>query len=364
MGILDRFLGKKKVETPSIEVEVSEDQPTADYSPYNIQKLHNGDYLINPGASFELTLYNADKDKIDLFVDALNQSMGELIEILTVTDIRCREIDAYVDEYRPKYEKLVKELIEKHPDWKDANERDKNDILKEVRQTALGMVDMRPNVDLGFLFEYYPFDDPLPRKVLQKYPSNVISKYVRVWDEKMKVKAIPADNADRHLYDQMIDLGVAVRGREISTEKILMTIKMDQLRDIASEFDIKIPRKKEAAAKMVSDIEGINEHLDKYVSFRELFQLVPLPEEFKDVKIDMIGVFLRYCSIIADLIERTYSFSRSTDQNVVRYQSYGINWEASCAEDSCPYCKQQVNKKNPKSPFHLACRCRIVPKIT
>ena len=295
MGILDRFLGKKKVKTPSIEVEVSEDQPTTDYSPYNIQKLPNGDYLINPGASFELTLYNADKDKIDLFVDALNQGMGDLMEILTVTDIRCREIDAYVDEYRPKYKKLVKELIEKHPDWKDANERDKKDILKEVRQTALSMVEVRPNVDLGFLFEYYPLNDPLPRNVLQKYPIDAISKYVRVWDNEMKVKIVSADNADRRLYEQMVDSGLAIRGREISTEKILMTMKMDQLRDISSKFDIKIPRKKEEAAKIVSDIEGINEHLDKYVSFRELFQLVPLPEEFKDVKIDMIGVFLRGC---------------------------------------------------------------------
>jgi hypothetical protein len=185
MGILDRVFGKKEVETPSIVVKVSEDQPTAEYPPYSVQKLPNGDYLINPGANFELTLYNANKDKIDLFVDALNQSTNQsnyymiqnLIGILIVADIRCREIDAYVDEYRPKYEKFVKELIEKHPDWKDANERDRKDILKEVRQTALGMLYVRPDVELDLLFEYYPWDDPLPRKVLQKYPLNVISKY-------------------------------------------------------------------------------------------------------------------------------------------------------------------------------------------
>ena len=77
MGILNRVFGKKEVETPSIEVKVSEDQPTAEYPPYSVQKHPNGDYLINPGASFELTLYNANKDKIDLFVDALNQSINQ-----------------------------------------------------------------------------------------------------------------------------------------------------------------------------------------------------------------------------------------------------------------------------------------------
>ena len=60
MGILDRLLGKKKVETFSIEMEAS----TAEYPAYSVQKLPNRDYLINPGAGFELTLYNADKDKI------------------------------------------------------------------------------------------------------------------------------------------------------------------------------------------------------------------------------------------------------------------------------------------------------------
>ena len=232
-----------------------------------------------------------------------------MIGILIVADIRCREIDAYVDEYRPKYEKHVKELIEKHPDWKDANERDRKDILNEVRQAALDMIYVRPDVDIGLLFEYYPWDNPFPRKVLQKYPLNAISKYIRVWDEKMKVRVIPADNADRNLYEEMVELGLAIRGREIPTEKILTTMKMDQLRDIASKFDVKLPRKKEETAKMLSDIEGINEYLDKNVSFRELFQLAPLPEEFKNVEIEKIKEFIDYCRIIADLIGRTYTFA-------------------------------------------------------
>ena len=57
MGILDRFFGKEKVETPSIEIEVSAGQPIVEYPPYSVQELPNVDYLINPGASFELTLY-------------------------------------------------------------------------------------------------------------------------------------------------------------------------------------------------------------------------------------------------------------------------------------------------------------------
>ena len=371
MRILDRLLGKKQVETPSIEVKAS----TAEYPAYSVQKLPNRDYLINPGAGFELTLYNADKDKIYLFVDALNQSIGNyhmiqnLMEVLTVADIRCREIDTYVDEYRPKYEKLIKELLEKHPDWKDANERDKNDILKEVRQTALGMIYVRPDVELNLLFEYHPWDDPLPRKILQKYPTSVISKYIRVWDEKMKVKVIPADNADRDLYEQMAEVGLAIRGREIPTEKILTTMKMDQMRDIASKFDIKIPRKKEEAAKVLSAIEGIDEHLDENISFRELFQLTPLPEEFKDVEIEKVGGFMDYCRIIADLIGRTYTFAYydgRRDYGEVDMEGY----EVLCAPDgrTCPYCKEQAKKKyskknRPNTPFHLACRCRAFPKI-
>ena len=374
MGILDRFFGKEKVETPSIEIEVSAGQPIVEYPPYSVQELPNGDYLINPGASFELTLYNADKHKIDLFVDALNQSINQspynmiqnLIRILIVADIRCREIDAYVDEYRPKYEKFVKELIEKHPDWKDANERDRKDILKEVCQTALGMIYVRPDVELDHLFEYYPWDDPLPRKVLQKYPLNAISKYIRMWDDKMEVKVISADNADRNLYEQMVELGLAIRGREISTEKILTTLKMDQLRDIASKFDITIPRKKDEAAKILSDIEGINEYLDKNVSFRELFQLTPLPDEFKDVEIKKVGEFIKYCRIIADLIGRTYIFAYREGRRDYSDEDYIEGYKVSCVGDTstCPYCKEQAKKKyskknRPNTPLHLACRCRV-----
>ena len=384
MGILDRFFGKEKVETPSIEIEVSAGQPIVEYPPYSVQELPNGDYLINPGASFELTLYNADKDKIDLFVDALNQSINQspynmiqnLIRILIVADIRCREIDAYVDEYRPKYEKFVKELIEKHPDWKDANERDRKDILKEVCQTALGRIYVRPDVELDHLFEYYPWDDPRPRKVLQKYPLNVISKYIRVQDERMEVKVIPADNTDRNIYEQMVELGLAIRGRDIPTEKILTTLKMDQLREIASKFDVKIPRKKDEAAKKLSDIEGITEYLDKNVSFRELFQLAPLPEEFKDVEIKKVGEFIKYCKIMADLIGRTYIFAyyegrRGYKQDLLSSddEDYIEGYKVSVGDTStCPYCKELAKKKyskknRPRPPFHLACRCNVIPKI-
>jgi len=373
MGILDRFFGKEKVETPSIEIEVSAGQPIVEYPPYSVQELPNGDYLINPGASFELTLYNTDEDKIDLFVDALNQSINQspynmiqnLIRILIVADIKCREIDAYVDEYRPKYKKFVKELIEKHPDWKDANERDRKDILKEVRQAALGMIYVRPDVELDHLFEHYPWDDPLPRKVLQMYPLNVISKYIRVWDEKLEVKVIPADNTDRNLYEQMIELGLAIRGREISTEKILTTLKMNQLRDIASKIDVKIPRKKDEAAKILSDIEGINEYLDKNVSFRELFQLTPLPEEFKDVEIKKVGEFIKYCRIIADLIGRTYIFAYYEGRRDYSDEDYIEGYKVSVGDMStCSYCKELAKKKyskknRPRPPFHLACRCRV-----
>ena len=377
MGILNRFFGKKEVETPSIEIEVSAGQPIVEHPPYSVQKLPNGDYLINPGASFELTLYNADKDKIDLFVEALNQSINQspyymiqnLIGILIVADIRCREIDAYVDEYRPKYEKFVKELIEKHPDWKDANERDRKDILKEVCQTALGMIYVRPDVELDHLFEYYPWDDPLPRKVLQKYPLNVISKYIRVWDEKMEVKVIPADNADRNLYEQMVELGLAIRGRDIPTEKILTTLKMDQMREIASKFDVKIPRKKDEAAKKLSDIEGITEYLDKNVSFRELFLLAPLPEEFKDIEIKKVGEFIKYCRVIADLIGRTYIFAYYEGRRDYSDEDYIEGYKISVGDMStCPYCKEQAKKKyskknRPRPPFHLACRCNVILKF-
>jgi hypothetical protein len=102
---------------------------------------------------------------------------------------------------------------------------------------------------------------------------------------------------------------LAIRGRDIPTEKILTTLKMDQMREIASKCDVKIPRKKEGAAKTLSDIEGISEYLDENVSFRELFQLTPLPEEFKDVEIEKVGEFIKYCRIIADLIGRTYIFA-------------------------------------------------------
>ena len=378
MGILDRLLGEKKIEVPSIEVKVSTDQPTVEYPPHSVQKLPDGDYLINPGASFELTLYNADEDKINLFVDMLNQSINQgiyytiqnLIGILTVTDIRCREIDAYVDEYRPKYEKHIKELIEKHTDWKDANEYDRKDILKEVRQIALGMINVRPDVDLITLFEYYPWEDSLLRKVLQRYPIDVISRYIQVWDEKMKVKVIPADYTNRNLYEQMVEFGLARKGRDISTEKVLMALNMDQLRDIASKFDIKIPRKKEGAAKILSDIEGINAYLDKNVSFRELFQLIPLPEEFKDVEIEKVKEFMNYCGIIADLIGRTYTFAYYEGRHGYGDEDYIEGYQVSCVDDerTCPYCKEQAKKKyskknRPKTPFHLACRCNVIPKL-
>lgn len=381
MGILDPLLGKKKqkitpIPPPAPAPAIPPPAPGGAPPPSNKPPI--GFYLINPGATFELTLHNADEDKIYQFVNALNQNIYKsynriksLVKILCTADIRCREIDAYVDIFRPKFEQIVKELIEKHPKWKDANEYEKKDILCEIRQKALSMLYVQPDVDLEILFRYYPWDDPLPSGLFQAYPVDVILEYIGGWDEDMKVKCVPTGREYRKLYEKMVELGLAIRGREIDTEKILMTMKMDQLRDTASKLNIKIPGKKKNAVIVLSKLEGIDEYIDKNVNFRELFQLIPLPEEYKSINIEKVRVFIDYCGVIADLIGRTYTFAY---QESTRYpdsirdfsgDDYRY-YKVSCASDdrTCPLCKElskrRYSKKDkPNPPFHLACRCAV-----
>ena len=107
------------------------------------------------------------------------------------------------------------------------------------------------------------------------------------------------------------------------------------------------------------------------MSFRELFQLTPLPEEFKNVEIEKVKEFIDYCRIIADLIGRTYTFAYYEGRRSYGDDDYIEGYKVSCVDDerSCPYCKEQAKKKyskknRPKTPFHLACRCNVIPKIT
>jgi len=360
----------------SSSTEEAEEEKPSEF--YTVKEMPNGDFVINHKSCFELNIYNINKEEVLKLIEILDETYNKgtyerieaLTDLLMHCDIKCREIDDYLNEFKPKYDKLVNEFIECNSEWKTASEKDKKDILAEANKRAIEKLGIRPNVNLDILFNYQPKKEIEIRNLLKLFPSKVIKKYVQFWSKDYKVRTIPVDNYNRKFYEELVKHNLAVRGDKISSEKILILLKMDELKQIALKYDVQIPNKKQDAVKILSEIPEIKEELKQKLGFRQLFQLVPLPEEFKNIQVEDIKNFIDYLKIITDLIGRTYSFAFITDRTINEYKKRGFisGYEIISGEDenTCYFCRMQNGKKYKLSdkiipPLHLACRCTLTP---
>lgn len=338
--------------------------------------MPDGGWLVNPKASFSLTLDSIDQKTAEEFKAGLEamweagpyNQRRDLVELITTSNVKVREIEAYVRTFRPKYTDSIERLKEQSPEWSGASEKDKEDLLTEFRTKALDQLDIQPNCDLLTLFECEPADATIDDSLVAKYGFEAAKLYVRHAANMQKVHTIPADHRDRSLFEELASLGLAIRGAEIPVEPLLSKLTLKEMGELVSDLNPPAFRRKAVAIEYLQNVSDIRERLGKHVAFRELFQLRPLPPEFASLDLTKVAGAWQYAEQVAHLLTATYWDAGWDSHNAERFADDGYDfikgWTIDNACECCPYCERQAQQKSrraqrPKVPLHIGCTCRV-----
>lgn len=337
-------------------------------------------WVINPRSPFPLTIIDTSKETASelkrMLDERVNGVVGrgdrDLIEHVAKTNIRCKEVEEYVERYKPKYEARIKELIEDSSDWSNASEKDKEDLLTGFQMEAQDSLHVRPYMGVEELFEERPEDLTVDDALLERYGFDTARFYLRHSDNLSKVHLAPADHRDRPRFDALVEAGLAKRGADISLDLMLAGLSLKDLNAIADGIAGGPFKRKAKAAETIMGLSNARERVSRSVSFRELFQLVPLPTEFSGIDLKKVAASWRYADYLAELLSHTYTMGAYSirDNDTHRSDDFIKGWRISDADDTntCPYCKEAAKKIYPRgskpTPFHLGCRCCPIAELT
>lgn len=277
--------------------------------------------------------------------------------------MKIKEIESYKSKYAKQYFEKIEELKKSSKEWEISGIKDKEDMLVNFRKKAINELYEVPDCDLEVLFEYEPKDITIDDELIKEYGFENIKTYLIYANKLDKVRVIPADAHTRPMFEKLSELGLAKRGGQIPHEKILMTLTLKELNEIANNSDKKYYRKKQAV-DFILEKENTEEIIAKKISFRSLFKLEPLPKKYSSINLEELSKTWRYHEEEAILLTQTfrnssYSWRELKEDNEI-IKGYKIE-----PLHNRNYCKKAIEcskkkySKNspPKIPFHIGCNC-------
>lgn len=349
-----------------------------------IQEGADGGWILNPKSPFPLTILDVDKQTatgIKELLDSLWRTYDrkvsqQLVEMVARTNLRCKEIEDYCSKYKPRFQKAIESLQKAHPEWANASELDRKDLLTEFREQAIMSLDMLPcnRIDSYPVLPVFldePEDVSIDDALIDKYSFELINFYFRYFENVGKVYRVPADRWDRKNFESLVEVNLARRGSEIPVEKLLSLLKLKEMNEMITDPEVKKFSKKADAIKYLTKDQGIKERLSKQMTYRELFQIMPLPEEFSNIDLEVVAKSWRYAEAVASIIANTYESclaSLEQKESLRGITSDIKGWEIHLYDEAPPYCKKVAerafsSRQMPKLPAHIGCTCRAYPKF-
>ncbi len=341
-----------------------------------LTELRDGGWVLNPKASFALTLDGVDRQGAEEFRTSL-EAMWEsgpynqrhaVAELITRTDARVREIETYVATFRPKYQASIGCQRQESAEWPVVSEKDRDDLLVGFREKAIDALDVRPNCDLLVLFEWTPVDTNLERSFIARYGLEAAKLYIYLAGKREKIHVISADHRDRPIFEKLATMGLATRGQDIPTASLLAPLTLREMTEIAADTNPPAFRRKAAAIEFLESLPDIRDRLGKCLAFRELFQLCPLPPEFAALDLAEAVRAWQYREQIALVLVSTYWAAGWDAHNAERFAHDGYNfirgWTLARAAECCPSCQGKARirferNQRPRVPLHVGCTCRV-----
>ncbi|MBR3946190.1 MAG: hypothetical protein IKJ56_03710 [Bacteroidales bacterium] len=370
LGISKAKRKKEKKADPvsALKLDVSVSTNSIEDETYNepIKQVANG-WVINPRCPFELTVMNCDFETASLIRRMCDErgwkAEHELLALFATQNIRIKEIEAYKKKYAPLYFQRIEELKATSKEYLDAEQKDKSDMLEEFRVTAQDCLYELPDYDVYNLFveDNVTIDDDL----LQRYGFDCLEAYLKYYGKIGSVVTVNKDAYYRPAFEKMAEKGMAIRGKDIPTTEILSVQNLKTLNAIASNPDKEFKRKNQAVEYILNDEKAVS-RIGEYVSFRELFKLLPLPHEYDALDIDAILRVWESHRVEIELLIRTYKESvyqweRYHEDSDIRKRIFKT-CKVECTNDRCQCAKDRMKRTYsidnlPKTPCHIGCSC-------
>lgn len=336
----------------------------------------DGGFIINPKSTFPLTIYNLDETTVKELKQILEDGYSEgaysviqrIVPLATRYNVRCKEVDDYIKQFKPLYLKSIKEQIQNSPEWSSASDLDKEDLLDEFRNIAISSLYIQPNCNLKIIFENESMDVTIDDVLIDRYGYDVIRFYL---GRKKGTFIIPSNHYNRKSFEKLVEAGLANRGDNISITLILEGLKLKEMASLVSDLNPSKFTRKAKAIEYLLNVPDIKNRLSKVVSYRSLFQIKPLPSEFANIDLNQVSSSWQYAIELSELICGTYysaGYSIRNKKNHMESVEHGVikGWKIFDVDDNrqCPYC-QRASKLNyslnqyPNTPFHIGCRCHV-----
>lgn len=370
----DRNSPRDELAKLGIEIKVSAEPSRPDLGQLTATGAQQ--WLLNPKSIFPLTLASVERATADEFKRLLDGMFEtgpydceqELVPLLATSNAHIAEVDQYVAEFRPKYQQAIERLRQASSEWPSASEKDREDLLAGFRKTAIQQLLVRPDCDLEVLFEYEPSDATIDDELIRRYGFENLQVYLRHGSKLDKVHTIPADHRSRVVFDNLVKLGLAIRGHDIAVESLLSKLTLKEMTELVSDIPHPTFTRKAKAVELLKNEPTIRERLGKHISFRELFQLQPMPAEFRHIRLEELSRSWAHAGEVAALLSRTYWSSGWETLNRTRFADSGYSWikgwEIHGAEHCCPSCeahagKTYASRSRLRVPLHIGCNCRL-----
>lgn len=342
-----------------------------------------GWWLLNPDGGAPVTVTGVDRSTADEMKRLLDrgyrepayQHTRELTAFLLRTNARWVELEDYIERARGLYQRAIADQQHASTEWQTAGERDREDLRAEFQRAAIQTLDVRPFADLTVLLEDVPTDATLDDLLLQQYGFDALRLYLRYVRPRNPVRNVPADSRERGGFENLVKVGLARRGTDIPIQDILETCTLKEMNEMVSDPALPPFRRKRVAIDHLVALPDSQARLGRQLAFRELFQLLPLPEQFAHIDVGKLAQTWRHTHEVADLMQRTYVFGGwAAQQRATVLSMMGkrpLYWRVHPVADdvTCPACRRagQVGYRQdamPREPLHPGCRCWVHPEYS
>lgn len=339
----------------------------------------DGGWVINPGSPFRLTLYGIDHPMVVQVKYLLDEGgtqkqaaekVHSLFSLILRSNLRCKEIDAYIAEFRPIYLKTLADLQRLSSEWTTATEKDRKDLLLSFREQALTSLDIRPRCNLVTLFEDVLGDMKIDDALLDRFDYDALELYMRFAEPHGKLHVLSRKHSDQAGFEKLVDLGLAVRGTDIPMPTLVDTLILKDLKAIVADLEPPAFTRKAQAVAYLFSLPDAMERVGRIGAFSDLFQLRPFPEEFAQVDLQQVASAWRYTREIASLIAETYARGYDAVEQKQLHKELDTEvtgWAIIVDEQACSYCKRAAERahppgQTPRVPLHIGCHCHIAPQ--
>jgi len=343
--------------------------------PIDVGELSNAGeraWVLNPKSPLPLTVLGADESTAARLKGLLghaeywSQKVPEVALLIAQHNLRFKELDAFVFQHKRRFDADVQQRISNSTEWPSASEKDRDDLRAEFEEAAEESLGIHVGrADLGLLLRGQPaaFADDDELLKLFAGDAGLYSFYLSQLGRANPVVNVKAEDYGRKLWEQLVEKGMARRGKDIPAQLLLEGLKLKELNDILADVVGKPLGRKVKAVEVALALPDLYDRLSQRIAFREMFQALP------PAGLDVAGLVesFAYANAVAVVVQQTYFTAAQTLEAIQeRKRESGIYdaWEISNWEDPLPACAAAVCKKYDRlpakrPPFHIGCNCRL-----